>query len=99
LATEWKIDQAKDTITLSLRKGVKFHDGTDFNAEAVKWCIDQAIEAKKIKGFKSVEALGEHTVRINVEQYQNNMLNLLAGSLTSPVSPTAFKTKGKDWAM
>jgi len=98
LATEWKIDQLKNTITLFLRKGVKFHDGTDLNAEAVKWCIDQAIEAKMIKGFKSVDSLDEHTVRINVDRYQNNMLNVLAGSLTSPVSPAAFKNKGKDWA-
>jgi len=99
LATEWKIDQTKNIITLSLRKGVKFHDGTDFNAEAVKWCIDQAIEAKVVKGFRSIDVLDEYTARINVDQYQNNMLNLLAGSITSPVSPTAFKNKGKEWAM
>jgi peptide/nickel transport system substrate-binding protein len=54
LATEWKIDQTKNTITLSLRKGVKFHDGTNLDAEAVKWCLDKAIEAKMVKGFKSV---------------------------------------------
>jgi ABC-type transport system substrate-binding protein len=42
LATGWKIDQAKNTITVSIRKGVKFHDGTDLNAQAVKWGIDQA---------------------------------------------------------
>jgi peptide/nickel transport system substrate-binding protein len=99
LATEWKIDQTKNTITLFLRKGVKFHDGTDLNAEAVKWCMDQAIEAKVVKGFNSVDVIDEYTVRINVDQYQNNMLNLLAGSITSPVSPTAFKNKGKELAM
>jgi len=99
LAMEWKIDQVKNTITLFLRKGVKFHDGTDLNAEAVKWCLDQAIESKMVKGFKSIDVLDEYTVRINVDRYQNNMLNLLAGSVTSPVSPSVFKNKGKEWAM
>src|SRR4030043_1655354 len=99
LATEWKIDQVKNTIPLFLRKGVKFHDGTDLNAEAVKWCLDQAIESKMVKGFKSIDVLDEYTVRINVDRYQNNMLNLLAGSVTSPVSPSVFKNKGKEWAM
>lgn len=99
LATEWKIDQTRNTITLFLRKGVKFHDGTDLNAEAVKWCLDQAIAAKVVKGFKSIDVVDHYTVQINVDQYQNNMLNLLAGSVTSPVSPTAYKNKGKEWAM
>ena len=98
LATGWKVDQVKNSITLSLRKGVKFHDGTDFNAKAVKWCIDQALTAKQLKGFKSVDVVDEHTVRVNVEKYQNNVFNLLAGSNCNPVSPTAFEKKGAEWA-
>ncbi len=99
LATGWKIDQAKRTITLPLRKGVKFHDGTDFNARAAKWCIDQAIEAKQVKGFLSVDVVDDYTIRINVDSYQNNYLNLLAGASCNPVSPTAYEKKGREWAM
>jgi peptide/nickel transport system substrate-binding protein len=99
LATGWKIDQAKNTITLPLRKGVKFHDGTDLNAKAVKWCIDQGIEAKQLKGFLSVDVVDDYTIRINVDKYQNNYLNYLAGSPTYPVSPLTFEKKGKEFAM
>ena len=98
LATSWKIDQANNTITLFLRKGVKFHDGTDFNAQAAKWTIDKAIEAKQVKGFLSADVVDDYTVRINVQKYQNNLLNLLASSMCNPVSPTAYEKNGEEWA-
>jgi len=98
LATEWKIDQEKNTITLFLRKGVKFHDGTDFNAEAAKWAVDKAIEAKQVKGFLSVDVVDDYTIRVNVTKYQNNYLNLLASSMCNPSSPTAFQKNGEEWA-
>jgi peptide/nickel transport system substrate-binding protein len=99
LATAWKIDQAKNTITLTLRKGVKFHDGTDFNAKAAKWTIDQSIAAKMLKGFQSVDVVDDSTIRINVDTYQNNYLNLIASTQCNPISPTAFEKNGKEWAM
>lgn len=41
LAEKWEVAQDGLTYTFSLRKGVKFHDGTDFNAEAVKWNFER----------------------------------------------------------
>ncbi len=99
LATAWKIDTARNTITLTLRKGVKFHDNTDFNAKAAKWCIDQDIKANAVKGFLSADVVDDYTIRVNVDKYQNNFLNYLSSSYGGGmVSPTAYEKKGKEWA-
>jgi peptide/nickel transport system substrate-binding protein len=100
LATSWKIDTTKNTITLSLRKGVKFHDGTDFNAKAAKWNMDQSIKANAVKGFVSVDVVDDYTIRVNTDKYQNNFLNYLSSSYGgSMVSPTAWEKKSKEEAM
>ncbi|HET7855008.1 MAG TPA: ABC transporter substrate-binding protein [Gaiellaceae bacterium] len=41
LATEWEVSPDAKTYTFALREGVKFHDGTDFNAEAVCFNFDR----------------------------------------------------------
>jgi peptide/nickel transport system substrate-binding protein len=46
LAEKWEPDAAGTTWTFTLRKGVKFHDGTDFNAEAVCYNFDRWYNAK-----------------------------------------------------
>jgi peptide/nickel transport system substrate-binding protein len=47
LATEWKVDDADKTKwTFKLRPGVKFHDGSDFNADAVVWNVDKVLNDK-----------------------------------------------------
>ena len=44
LATEWKVDDSdKKKWTFKLRPGVKFHDGSDFNADAVVWNVDKVL--------------------------------------------------------
>src|ERR1700756_4532032 len=44
LATEWKVDDKDKTKwRFTLRKGVKFHDGSDFNADAVIWNLDKVL--------------------------------------------------------
>ncbi|MBI2760024.1 MAG: hypothetical protein HYX51_01195 [Chloroflexi bacterium] len=52
LATDWTIGEDKLTWTVNLRKGVKFHDGADFNAEAVVFQFDRI----KKKDFEFYDA-------------------------------------------
>lgn len=101
LATAWKMDSSAKTITFTLRKGVKFHDGTDFNADAVKWNLDQAISTKQFGSvlIDSVDVVDPYTVRINLKQRDNTLLGMLGFSyIGMMISPTSFKTKGEDWA-
>jgi peptide/nickel transport system substrate-binding protein len=96
LATGWKADVAAKTITVNLRQGVKFHDGTDFNAAAAKWNLDQFRNGNRseLKGVTSIDIVDDYTIRLNLAQYQNTVLTFLAGDAGRMVSPTAFQNAG-----
>ncbi len=101
LATDWKIDAPNNTITLTLRKGVKFHDGTDFNAQAVKWSMDLRKTVYKSTVFapvKSVDVLDDYTVRITLTQFDNTFLPALWFMPSYVSSPTNYEKLGKDKA-
>lgn len=103
LATKW--EQSKDgfTWTFYLRKGVKFHDGTPFNAEAVKVFFERMIGPEKpsraglyVPFVNSVEIVDDYNVKINLKTPFAFFLNNLAHSASGIISPTALKTYGKD---
>jgi ABC-type transport system substrate-binding protein len=99
LAESWQFAPDGKSITFKLVKGVKFHDGSDFNAQAVKFNLDAVMAAKKAGTLLwiSSEVVDDYTVRLNLKQFQNSILSLLAVSTLPVVSPTAYNTKGIDW--
>ena len=98
LATGWEIAPDGMSITLTLREGVKFHDGSDFDAAAVKWNLDLQIEAGKAPDWESVEVIDNYTIRININGYKNTILTGLGAGATMIISPTAVETNGLEWA-
>lgn len=105
LATRW--EQSKDGMswTFFLRKGVKFHDGTPFNSEAVKVFVERMIGPEKpsraglyVPFVNSVEIVDDVTIKIHLKSPFAFFLNNLAHSASGIISPTALRTYGKDIA-
>jgi peptide/nickel transport system substrate-binding protein len=93
LATEWT--QTADALTLTLREGVAFHDGTPFDAEAAKASLDLVREgATRFSGqlspIESIDVLGTDRVRLNLAYPAPGLLTTLAGLGTPMVSPKAI---------
>lgn len=103
LATSYDVvtDPANASITFHLRKGVKFQDGTDFNAQAVKWNMDMVKNSKMDLGitsaWKSINVLDDYTVKVDLTTWQNIIIRNFTGIATLFVSPTAYQKNGVDW--
>jgi len=108
LATSWKQTPDGLSWTFKLRKGVKFHDGTPFNAQAVKFSIDRQLPPLRtddmpyasftFEPVKEVKVIDSDTVQINLSKPYAPFLANLAMSLAAPiVSPTAVKKYGADF--
>lgn len=94
LATKWEIAPDLKSVTFTLREGVKFHDGSDFNAEAAAWNINQMIDAQvsPTRGWISAEAVSPYVVRLNMDKFVNTMYEGL-GALNM-VSKAAYDAHG-----
>jgi peptide/nickel transport system substrate-binding protein len=101
LAESWTVSPDGMSYTFKLRKGVKFHDGTDFNAEAVKVNIDRQLPPKVDDNMpyasftfgtvKDVVVVDPNTVTINLTQPNTAFLANLAMGIAAPiVSPKAL---------
>jgi len=99
LATDWKVAQDGKSVTFTLRKGVKYHDGTDFNAQSAKYSLD-LVRTKTgtdlSKLVSSIDVVDDYTIKLNLFQFSNVLFNTLAFS--GMVSPTAIQKNGVDWA-
>jgi len=113
LAEKWEISESGLEYTLYLRKGIKFHDGTDFNAEAVKFNIDRQIDpnhpyhdtgefpyAEFTWGMvDKVEVVDAYTVKFTLKDRFAPFLNHLAMHPAAMASPAAIQKYGRDFSI
>lgn len=100
LAKSWKISKDQLTWTFNLKKGIKFHDGTPLNAEAVKFSIERLKKGSAaivLTPVKEVAVVDEYTVAFKLEKPYPGLLDNLAQFGVGIVSPTAVQKAGADW--
>ena len=99
LATSWEVASDSMTITFHLREGVKFHDGTDFDADAVRWNLNMQRSGVKteLKDVDNVEVVDRFTVRVDLSQPDPLFVQRLSSSMTGKMtSPSAYALYGAD---
>jgi peptide/nickel transport system substrate-binding protein len=101
LAESWKFSDPQ-TLVLNLRQNVVFHDGTPFNAEAVKFNLDRGKQDQRsnIKAdlitVASVEVTGPHQVTLKLSQPDTALPLILSDRAGMMSSPKAVQELGRE---
>jgi len=110
LATSWKVSADGKELTFNLRKGVKFHDGTDFNADAVVFSLARQYDPKHpfhqygqwtywgymFYDIDRVQKIDDYTVKIHMKNPNASIMLSLAMFTANIVSPANARKWGED---
>ncbi len=115
LAESWEVSEDGKTWTFHLREGVKFHDGTDFNAEAVvfsfKRLYDEEHPYYMVGGswsyfdyllgdeVEDVVAVDDYTVELRLKDKYAPLLTVLGYYSEAIISPAAMEKWGEDFML
>jgi peptide/nickel transport system substrate-binding protein len=105
LAESWEAAADFTSYTLKLRTDVTFHDGTPFNADAVKFTFDRIVDPATKSGgalvalgpYDSSEVIDDATIKVNFKEPNGSFLNMCTTVWLSPQSPAAIQQYGQDY--
>jgi peptide/nickel transport system substrate-binding protein len=107
LAERWEVSDDGLAYTFWLRNDVTFHDGTAFDAEAVRFNLEritgEEIASQKARfmlgPYAGVDILDDYTVRINLSQPFAPLLDSLSQVYLGIASPTAVEEWGEEYQL
>jgi peptide/nickel transport system substrate-binding protein len=101
LAEKWERSPDGKTWTFYLRKNVRFHDGTPFNAEAVRFNIERTLKDEPRTSFRELKGIVEkaemvdnYTIKMHCSKVVGHFLYLLGESTMMMVSPASVEKYG-----
>src|SRR5213593_1245844 len=101
LAESWTQPDPK-TLVFKLRRDVKFHDGTDFTAEAAKFNFDRmksepkSIRKGEVANIDSVDVVDPFTIKINLKKPDASLLATLTDRAGMMISPKVVQERGAE---
>jgi len=100
LATSWEPNEDGTEWTFHLRQGVKFHDGTPFTADAVKFSYERTVQlglmAYYFAALEGIEVVDDYTIRIKLDAPRPMPMVLSAGYGMFIVNPNTGD-KPSEW--
>ena len=105
LATGWSWSDDGKTLTFALRDGVKFHDGTAMDAEAVKFNLERSLtlpesrRKSEVASIESVAVTGPLEVKITLKNPDATLMAQLADRAGMMLSPAAAQAAGADFGL
>ncbi|MEN8692048.1 MAG: ABC transporter substrate-binding protein [Desulfobacterales bacterium] len=102
LAESWDISEDGLVWKLKLKKGVKFHDGSPFNAEVAQWFLKEmetGPSAYMVAGIERVEINDPHAITIYFKHPEPNMLFNFSQNFMAVPSMEAYKKYGEDYGI
>ncbi len=102
LAVSWETPDPK-TVVLKLRQGVKFHDGTTFDAKVAKYNVERILQSKRKQLMPNVESatvVDDSTLRLSLSAPSGALMALMScqsGNPANIVSQAAAEKYGKDF--
>ncbi len=101
LAESYTFNDTATQFTFKLRQGIKFHDGTPFNANAVKVNMDRLMTGKYkrsslMKPVESIKVIDDYTVQFNLKEPFGAFVNAIAHPGSLILSPKSIETYGDE---
>jgi peptide/nickel transport system substrate-binding protein len=100
LATSWETSDDGLIWTFHLRQGVKFHDGSPFNAEVVKWWLEgmqQGVNSYMFESMTEAKIIDDYTIAMTFTAPFPNLLYNLSTSFSGIMSKEAYEKYGDEY--
>lgn len=105
LATQWSWNEDQTVLTMALRQGVTFHDGTSFDADAVKYNLERSLtlpdsnRKNEISAIDHIETVDDHTIELHLKAPFSPLIAALSDRAGMMISPTAAEQSGDNFSL